>query len=383
MKKRILAIVLCTMLTVMLFPVNSFAGIDETGTWAYSVSNEYQKTARMLYYYGDDVDVVVPGYIDGYKIISLNGSTLFKGNDKIRSVVIPDTVYQIPNKAFEDCTSLESVYLSKNVNDVGNQAFLNCPKLKLVTFENPNTSIAFDAFKGITSNRVERWFVIASTGSGKVKSFTGNNGYYYLPVNDNYEIEIAMVYDPVRYASPEWTEGLIDYTSSYAVVKKYTGSETDVKLSRDYGFVMLSEIGRNAFEGCDFVETVTLPYQIEYIDEYAFKDCASLRSIALPATVKSIDPTAFEGCGALDTVYGLKNTYAEEFALANNYNFTAVGDIDGDGEITLADYTTVKAHIYGFNEIAEADYFLTDMNSDFSVDAFDLFSIDNAVNGMA
>ena len=146
---------------------------------------------------------------------------------------------------------------------------------------------------------------------------------------------------------------------------------------------MLSEIGRNAFEGCDFVETVTLPYQIEYIDEYAFKDCASLRSIALPATVKSIDPTAFEGCGALDTVYGLKNTYAEEFALANNYNFTAVGDIDGDGEITLADYTTVKAHIYGFNEIAEADYFLTDMNSDFSVDAFDLFSIDKAVNGMA
>lgn len=380
MKKKMLAIILCVAMTVLLLPVYSFAGYDETGTWVYSVSNEYQKTARMLYYYGDDIDVVVPGYIDGYKIISLNGPTLFKGNDKIRSVVIPDTVYGISSKTFADCTSLESVYLSKNVNDVGNQAFLNCPNLKLVTFENPNTDIAFDAFKGITSNRVERWFVIASTGSGKVRSFAGNNGYYYFPVNDNYEVEIAMVYDPVRYASPEWTEGLIDYTSSYAVVKKYTGSETDVKLSRDYGFVMLSEIGRNAFECCDFIETVSLPYQIEYIDEYAFRNCTSLRSIALPETVKSIDPTAFDGCSSFDTVYGLKSTYAEEFALANNYNFIAVGDIDGDGEITLADYSTVKSHIYGFNEIAEQEYYLTDMNSDFSIDAFDLFEIDRTIN---
>ncbi len=381
MKKKILALVMCVVMVVIILPVYAFAGYDETGNWLYSVTNEYKKQARLLKYYGDDVDVVVPAYIDGYRILSINSNSVFADNTNIKSVVLPETLVEIGGRTFQNCTSLEKVVVPSGVGSVGNRAFLNCVNLDLIIFENPDTHIAFDAFEGITSNHVEHCLVFSSRAKGAVSKFAGENGYYYFPMDNNYEVELARIYNPERYAVDQYIEGVSDFSCSYAVATKYTGSETDVKLSRDFGFVELVEIGRNAFEDCDFIQSVVLPYQINYIDEYAFKNCTALKSIALPETVISIDETAFNGCVSLETIYGLKNTYAEEFARTNNYGFVPVGDIDADGVITVSDYAAMESCVLGFNEINVDDYYMYDMNSDFCMDAFDLAQIDKALAG--
>ncbi len=43
-------------------------------------------------------------------------------------------------------------------------------------------------------------------------------------------------------------------------------------------------IGANAFEGCTFIESVTLPDGLENIASYAFKDCVNLKNINFPGT---------------------------------------------------------------------------------------------------
>lgn len=82
------------------------------------------------------------------------------------------------------------------------------------------------------------------------------------------------------------------------------------------------------------------------------------------------------------------------------------GDINGDGSITLLDYSTVKMHLSGDVDLLTGEYndkpddntfdfttgnqvfvtkafYLADINGDGAVDAFDLFEIDKKINGAA
>lgn len=94
--------------------------------------------------------------------------------------------------------------------------------------------------------------------------------------------------------------------------------------------------------------------------------------------------SAFTNCPRLTTIYGYSGTYAEEFANNNGYTFIPVsnGDVNDDGEVTIADYTMAKTVIDGSNaEFSVYQRNVADYNQDISVDAFDLFEIDKTING--
>ena len=59
----------------------------------------------------------------------------------IRSVVIPDTVTEIRNRAFDDCSRLTEVSIPASVRNIGRDAFAGCEKLATVTIENPSCTI--------------------------------------------------------------------------------------------------------------------------------------------------------------------------------------------------------------------------------------------------
>lgn len=78
----------------------------------------------------------------------------------------------------------------------------------------------------------------------------------------------------------------------------------------------LTIIEESAFEGIA-AETVEISQNVVSIEARAFANCTSLREITIPATVLNIDPTALAGCQNV-TVYGTKNSAAEEFVQAVN-----------------------------------------------------------------
>ena len=93
-----------------------------------------------------DTDVLVPCYINGYKVTYI-GDSAFESCISITSVVIPDSVTIIGDWAFEDCKSLTSVVIGNNVTSIGDLAFSYCT---------PLTSIEVDAdnqyYKSIDGN---------------------------------------------------------------------------------------------------------------------------------------------------------------------------------------------------------------------------------------
>lgn len=69
----------------------------------------------------------------------------------ITSIVIPDSIRQINNDTFNECTSLESIILSENIGGIGSFAFFNCKNLERITLPLMLRNIENNAFENCTS----------------------------------------------------------------------------------------------------------------------------------------------------------------------------------------------------------------------------------------
>lgn len=75
----------------------------------------------------------------------------FKGCESLEYIVIPDSVEFIRNEAFQGCKSLRTVYLPSSVKHIGYEAFKDCTALKAVEGGNGLIEIRGHAFDGCTS----------------------------------------------------------------------------------------------------------------------------------------------------------------------------------------------------------------------------------------
>ena len=58
----------------------------------------------------------------------------------------------------------------------------------------------------------------------------------------------------------------------------------------------VKNIGSSAFQECDYLNSVTIPYSLNSIDSAAFSGCSRLTSVSIPNSVTSIGENAFSGC---------------------------------------------------------------------------------------
>ncbi|MBQ7045358.1 MAG: InlB B-repeat-containing protein [Clostridia bacterium] len=118
-------------------------------------------------YTGTDSTVVIPQYWqsdngDGtYSAIKIRGIaanyednngelvTVFGGNTNIEKVILPKYVTEIPESAFEGCTSLETIFAS-GVTKIGANAFKDCSSLATFTIDEYVTYLGDGAFEGVS-----------------------------------------------------------------------------------------------------------------------------------------------------------------------------------------------------------------------------------------
>lgn len=83
-------------------------------------------------YMGIDEYVRIPQMIDGLPVIRI-GKNAFKGNQRLRSIQIPETVQTIMDSAFENCKNLMQIDLPASLKVLGKRAFYNCSSLSCPT----------------------------------------------------------------------------------------------------------------------------------------------------------------------------------------------------------------------------------------------------------
>lgn len=204
-----------------------------------------EDTCTITGYSGRDADVVIPAMIDGRRVTKIGDKAFY--DLRVTSVVIPEGVTEIEERAFERCSKLTSVTIPETVVVIGAHAFESCSKLASVSIPGSVVEIGDYAFNGCNQLK-----------------------------------------------SVEFAEGL-----------QRIGEEAfnachmeSIRLPDT-----LTEIGRGAFINCYFLKTAELPQTLTGVTEELFAECINLASIELPGTVTDIGSSAFSGCARLMEVH--------------------------------------------------------------------------------
>ena len=175
------------------------------------------------------------------------GWSKFIGCRSLTSLVIPDSVTNIGDYAFEGCGSLSSLVLPDGVINIGGNAFADCKSLRSVVIPNSVTSIGGGAFGGCKS--LHSVVIPDSVTSIGDYAFSGCSALSSVVIPDS-----------------------------------------------------VSCIGNRAFSGCTSLSSLVIPDGVTSVGKYAFYDCSSLSSLVIPDSVTSIGFYAFRGCSSLSSL---------------------------------------------------------------------------------
>ncbi|KAK8847237.1 hypothetical protein M9Y10_019821 [Tritrichomonas musculus] len=106
------------------------------------------KMHSYLHNFKEFEELVEVCYID---LINEIGERIFADCQKLKKVVLPNSLREIPIDAFKNCPNLVEVAMPSLLETIGNSAFINCTSLSKIDLPNSITSIGSEAFKLCTS----------------------------------------------------------------------------------------------------------------------------------------------------------------------------------------------------------------------------------------
>lgn len=198
-----------------------------------------------VYYIGQAEEVIVPDTIDGKKVTAIGEKAFASVADTLKKVTLPETIEQIENQAFANCTLLSEINLPDSLTSIGVWAFDHCTDLKYL-------KIPAHAFDGGLSE--------------------------------------AFVYSGLE--TVELAEG-IEKIPPYTF---YKSNLKEINLPSS-----LKEIGTCAFLEAHYLKAVNMNEGLEKIDDFAFMNIGA-ESISIPSSVSKIGAGTFMSCWSLKEI---------------------------------------------------------------------------------
>ncbi len=164
--------------------------------------------------------------------------------------IIPPTVKEIAVGAFAHCIALNSVTFPPNLHSIHRSAFNNCVNLEKVLLNDGLANIYLESFYDCTK--------LLEISIPSTVRHIGNECFY----------------NNTRLSSVSFAEDS-----------------------------QLSYLGYSAFEKCFNLERVTLPNNINTINDWVFQDCYNLKEINLPVNLASIGIYSFRNCQNLESLF--------------------------------------------------------------------------------
>lgn len=212
-------------------------------------------------------DLVIPAEINGLPVREIGHSAFY--NEKIKSVVFPDSLCFIEDRAFLGCDRINSLTFPKGLTKIGFEAFYECYNLEKVTFNEGLKTIDAYAF---SNSRIEK--VKFPDSLEEIR----NNAFESCELSE------------VIFGSN--VDTICDYAFAY--------NEKIKNIIFPEGLI---SVGLSAFEGSGLI-SVILPDSLVYLDFEAFNSSANLEELHIGAGLENDDygrTIAFD-CPKLKTI---------------------------------------------------------------------------------
>lgn len=385
--------------------------------------NAIIETASNKLLYGC-MNTIIPNTVKTIGVRAFNGCT------GLTSITIPESVITINDSAFYNCNNMVNATIGNSVKTIGANVFRSCTKLASVTIGSSVTTIGDNTFNGCSALAS---VTCLATTPPTIQEYTFNPypDMLYVPMEsvDAYNTALywrsfgnitgivpglnTFVVDGIYYSSLNGNTAKV--VANENVEGYYTGDVVIPSTVTYQGTTFdVVAIDDNAFDGCYDLTSVVIGENVTSIGEQAFQGCSGLTSVTIGSNVASIASKAFSYCNALATVTCLGTVppvmassdcfsnvaynrakllvpreaietyqatdYWYRFATIEGTGNTSagLGDVNGDGRISISDVTTLIDML-----LNNSDYFENgDMNGNGRLDIGDVTTlIDSLLNG--
>ena len=289
--------------------------------------------------------------VDLPKNLTTIESYTFSDCTSLTEITIPDSVTRIDGSAFSGCTSLAEIDIPDSVTSIGDSAFSGCTSLAEIVIPDSVTSIGVFAFSGCTSlSKVDLPKTLTTIEAGTFRdctslaeidipdSVTSIGGSAFSNCTS---LESITIGSGVESLGDEWIASCRRLENITVSPENKTYSSVDgVLFNKDKSELSAYPIGNKR-------SSYTIPDGVEKIGKKAFYGCRYIESLTIPVSVAEIEASALGNCYDIRAVYylGTREQWKEVVIGADNYMFALVN-------VRCADDSQCR-HVWGEWEVVE------------------------------
>ena len=279
------------------------------------------------------------------------------GNTR-KTIVVPDTVNKIEQRAFSECLNLTFVAISEGVREIGKEAFTACKNLETVIIPYSVHTIGSSAFS-FCSN--------LTTVTIPNKITTIDNATF----SQCKKLETIIIPKKVRNINHDAFLDCQNLTDIY-----YSGSETEWnEVSIDLNNEPLTD--GTIHYGYDYIHAILFSYDGKTAKEKIIKNDASEIHFEDIADGEYIAIISKEGYVSKKYTVTAKN---EDVSLA--FELNRIGDLNGDGKINTVDVARANAHAKSMSTLTGYEFDCVDINGDGKVNTLDVAKMNAHAKGI-
>ena len=321
--------------------INGEDGVNYIGTICNIKTDRAWASIRPADKIESDREVIVPSQVEyegkSYPVTVIDREAFY--GMKMTSLVLPDSVIEIKDSAFENCGCLRDVYLGNNLKKIGNSAFEWCENLRYMPIPASVQQVGYHALhRTVLVDNSWNWGVL----------YFGHILYGYhgdLPEHS---------YIEVREGTTVIADGA--FNSKFESLTDYNNLE---------GIVLpdgIKRIGDDAFAYCKGLTYVSMPKSVEYIGRYSFEKDVKILSAPrrrpnkaqteepFPkdvATIEETDRYTLDDNGVLTFKEDVTLIKDEEFKGRNDIKKVILpGTVDSVGEFSFANCKSLREVVF-------------------------------------